>query len=412
MSTSTGEHIIAPSSSTDKATASFASSEKYTYLECRSLKELLPFEEEWRRLALNAIEPNPFYESWNVLAALKHLPHDEGVRFLLVFKADFSRSSGRSLCALFPLHLRKGYEGLKTRTLPIKTVSFWRHKYCYLCTPLIEERCGPGALDMLFQWLEASEARLMEFNFTPAQGSYFQQLIQRFHTLGTPSFTSDLHTRAFLTREVSAERFFEKHISGSDMREARRRERLLSKQGKIDYRVHRGEEAYPLIEDFIALESKSWKGSRQCDLMSAPEEAQYFREAARRALSEGRMEILALHLDDTPIAFKCNYCAAPGTYSFKISYDPQYAKLGPGILLEMEHIRRLHQSSVYHWTDSCAVYNNATFNRIYNQRFSVQDFVVGTGKGRGELILSTLPLARHCFRVAKRLIGHSQALRG
>jgi len=402
MSTSNGEHFIAPTSPTTKTPESFTSS-KYTHLECLTLEDLLPFEEEWKKLVSTALEPNPFYEPWNVLAALKHLPHDEGVRFLLVFRADFSRSSGRSLCALFPLHLQKGYGGLRTRTLPIKTISFWRHKYCYLCTPLIEKGCGPGALEVLFQWLESADARLMEFNFTPAQGPYFQQIIQRFHTLGTPSFTSDLHTRAFLTREASAERFFEKHISGSDMREARRRERLLSKQGTIEYQVHRGEEAYPIIEDFIALEAKSWKGSRQCDLMSAPHEAAYFREAARRALSEGRMEILALHLNGTPIAFKCNYCAAPGTYSFKISYDPQYAKLGPGILLEMEHIRRLHQSSVYQWTDSCAVYNNSTFNRIYNSRFSVQDFAVGTGKGRGELVLSTLPLARYCFRVAKGL---------
>lgn len=405
MSTSTAEHSTAPSTSS-VLIKDTGKSPKYSYKECRTVEDLLPFEQEWRELSHRAAEKNPFYEPWNVLAALKHLIFEGDVSFILILKADFSKSSGRSLCGLFPVETKDVYEGIRPRSLPIKTISLWRHKYCYLCTPLIEEECEQGAVDTFFEWLENSDsgARLMEFPFVPTHGPFFNQIIQRFHTLGTPTFRSDIHTRALLTREESVDRYFKRHIAGSDLREARRRERLLSKKGKVEYLVHGGKGGVSMVEEFLALEAKSWKGVRHCDLMSAPNEAAYFREAATKALVDERMEILALHLDGEAIAIKCNYCAPPASYSFKISYNQEYAKLGPGILLELEHIRRLHASPSLQWTDSCAVYNNATFNRLYNERLPVQDFVVGTGKGRGEFIISAIPLVRHCFRTLKRVL--------
>ena len=54
--------------------------------------------------------------------------------------------------------------------------------------------------------------------------------------------------------------------------------------------------------------------------------------------------MLALCLDDEPVALKLNLLCPGGGHTFKIAYDERLEKFSPGVLLELENIRRMHES--------------------------------------------------------------------
>src|SRR4051812_49302881 len=70
-------------------------------------------QEAWQELAADAAEPNPFYEPWMLLPALRSFSRAGEVEVILVFRDE-------RLCGLFPVAFRRGRAEL------------WRHPYCYL----------------------------------------------------------------------------------------------------------------------------------------------------------------------------------------------------------------------------------------------------------------------------------------
>src|SRR5262245_58157029 len=119
----------------------------------------------WESLARDVIEPNPFYEHWMLIPALREIP-DEDVQVLFIYvKAHGSDL----LCGVIPIVRRRVY-----RNLPIPNYSFWKHKYCFLCTPLLRNGSAEDVLSAYFNWVEqnASSWSLVDFNCTSGEGVF------------------------------------------------------------------------------------------------------------------------------------------------------------------------------------------------------------------------------------------------
>src|ERR1700704_5320538 len=99
--------------------------------------ELEALQDAWEDLAAASVEPNPFYEPWMLLPALRSFARRERVEVVLVLRGD-------RLCGLFPVVHRRGQAGL------------WRHPYCYLTAPLLRRGCERAAIHC---WLDALAAR-------------------------------------------------------------------------------------------------------------------------------------------------------------------------------------------------------------------------------------------------------------
>src|SRR5438105_122621 len=54
----------------------------------------------WQELAAAAAEPNPFYEAWSLLPALRTFARGERIEVVLAFR-------GEALCGLFPMVYRR-----------------------------------------------------------------------------------------------------------------------------------------------------------------------------------------------------------------------------------------------------------------------------------------------------------------
>src|SRR5438034_2094075 len=113
----------------------------------------------WEELAAHAIEPNPFYEPWILLPALRAQGEGEGFRCISIW-------DGGTLIGLFPFERRRRFKGL-----PVATLTSWRHSAYLLCTPLVRADAAHIALQALLRWA-VDEASVLELLYLPANGAF------------------------------------------------------------------------------------------------------------------------------------------------------------------------------------------------------------------------------------------------
>jgi CelD/BcsL family acetyltransferase involved in cellulose biosynthesis len=347
----------------------------------------------WEELAANALEPNVYYEPWMLLPAWRAFGTGQEFFFLLFFRANPRNPAGPPLlCGFFPLQRQRRYKGLPLSCLRLAEVG-----HCYLSTPLLRKDFARETLAAFFDWLaaDARSAPIIEFDLFPAEGPVHQLLVDLFRARGSLSFVSDAFTRAFFRPRKDSETFLSLAVSAEKRRDLARKQRRLAELGKVDFReLEPGDDPGPWIDDFLRLEASGWKGQEGTAIGCTEAGRGYFRELARDGHRRGRLFLLGLFLNDRPIAFRCNLLAPPGSFFFKPAYDEQYSRFSPGVLLEVETIRRLHDRPEIHWMDSCTSPDNHLLNSLWPDRRTFRTIAIATNRRPGRLVVSLLPLLR------------------
>ena len=355
----------------------------------------------WEDLAANAIEPNAFYEPWMMMPAIRAFGAGRRLQFALVLANEPARHDGAPLlCGIFPLEQQNHYQGL-SRKLPFKTLRLWKHKYCYLCTPLVREGYGQQVIAAFFDWLDAGshDCSLMEFRFIAGDGLFNSLLIDYFERHAKLHYISMYFMRAMFRPTIDADTYLCAALSAKHRKMIRRQERQLSEIGRLEYDALTPDDDVAVwIEEFLRLEASGWKGRENSAIASDESDQSYFRSIAKEAFRRGRLSMLALRLDGRPIAFKCDFHAWRGLFTFRIAFDENYARNSPGMLLEIENVRRLHARSQIEWVDSCNDSTNFMFNRLWLERRTILDVVVGAGKSWGDWMVAAIPLLKSLNR--------------
>jgi Acetyltransferase (GNAT) domain len=355
----------------------------------------------WEDLAANAIEPNAFYEPWMLMRAIRNFGADRRLQFALVLDNESARHDGAPLlCGFFPLEQQNHYQGL-SRKLPFKTIRLWKHKYCYLCTPLVREGYGQQVIAAFFDWLDAGshDCSLMEFRFIAGDGLFNGLLMEYFERHIKLHYISMYFLRAMFRPTTDADTYLCAALSAKHRKMIRRQERQLSEIGRLEYDALTPDDDVEVwIEEFLRLEASGWKGRENSAIASDESDQSYFRSIAKEAFRQGRLSMLALRLDGRPIAFKCDFHAGRGLFTFRIAFDENYARNSPGMLLETENVRRLHSRSQIDWVDSCNDSFNFMFNRLWLERRTILDVVVGAGKSWGDWMVAAIPLLKSLNR--------------
>ncbi len=345
---------------------------------------------DWEDLAAAALEPNAFYEAWMLMPAWQHLGAGKSLMAVLVFAADPAQSGSPLLTGLFPLERQRGFKGL-----PVRHLRLWRHLHCLSTTPLIRAGYARQTLDAFFDWL-ATDSRsgpLIEFSMIQGEGPFQQALVDHFHRSARPKHVLESYTRALFRPAADAEAHLSAAFSGKHLRKIKNQEKQLTALGRIEYDVlGSGDDIEKRIEEFLQLEGSGWKGREGSSLASDGSERSYFEAIVRDAFHRGQLMMLALRLDGRPIAYKCDFLAGRGSFTFKIAFDEGFARYSPGLLLEIHNIRRLYAQSRTEWVDSCTHPANFMFNRLWPSRRTIQSLLVSTGKAPGDLLVSMFPL--------------------
>jgi CelD/BcsL family acetyltransferase involved in cellulose biosynthesis len=320
----------------------------------------------WRELALQAAQPNPFFEPEFVLPLAATVSARSR---LLVAERD-----GEWIGAM-PVRNAASWH-----RIPLPGTVSWRTHYTYLGLPLLHRDHADAAAWSLVE-AGVRRPRYLGLDLLDADGPVTDALEGAASALGFSTTVLRRHERAALRRRADPADYVD--VKPKHRRERRRqRDRLCEELGS-EIEAHDESGGERAVDDFLRLEASGWKRNAGTAMSSLEGHAEMFRQICRRFDASGRLQLLVLRAGERALAAKCNLRAGDGAFCFKIAFDESLARFSPGIQLELANIDFFHRDPQLKWLDSCAEPNNEMINRLWPDRRAVQvTAVTPPGAGR------------------------------
>lgn len=338
------------------------------------------FISQWNDLGAQASEPNAFTESWFLRPALEQFDRAGAVRLFAVWDAGL-------LCGLMPVAASSQYG-----RWPIPHVANWLHHNAFLGTPLVRSGYEMAFWTALFERLdeEPGQALFAHIQCLDLDGEIAGAL--RLLCMQQNRRCALVHRteRALLRHGLSAEEYYETAVRPKKRKELRRQKTRLSEEGELTFL--RDDSDIGLAEwadEFLRLENRGWKGGNGSALASAPETRALFCEVLKGAAAAGRLERLDLRLDGKPLAMLVNFLCPPASFSFKTTFDEDYARFSPGVLLQIENFALLH-NELLEYCDSCAAEGHPMIDSLWTGRRTIGRYSVAIGGSGRRAIFSGL----------------------
>jgi CelD/BcsL family acetyltransferase involved in cellulose biosynthesis len=325
--------------------------------------------QRWDALATRTGEPNPFFESWYLLPALKNLDPTGKVRLLVLEMDD-------EWLGLIPISLDSRYY-----TYPLPQLCSWIHGNCFLGLPLIAKGHEVVFWQALLGWADnnAAYGLFLHLSHLPLKSQAYEVLRSLLAETGRHAALVHSEERALLASAMTAEEYWEASLSGKKRKELRRQRNRLAELGEVS--IDQTRDATDLAdwtESFLKLEAAGWKGSAGSALASAPAKQNLFREALAGAAARGKLERATITLDGEPIAMLASFIASAGSFSFKTAFDEAYSRFSPGVLLQQANLALLDDPE-FTWCDSCASADHPMIDHIWRERRSIGRLSIAIG---------------------------------
>jgi CelD/BcsL family acetyltransferase involved in cellulose biosynthesis len=323
----------------------------------------------WDALSQWATEPNPFHESWFLLAALRAFD-PTGEVSLLCLEAD------GQLAGVLPVRRERSYYGR-----PLPHWRNWLHANAFLGVPLVAPGFEQAFWRELIAWCDAQAggALFLHLAEMPLHGPLFGALRGVLAEQRRPAALVHRYERAMLQSGLSPQEYYEQSISKKRRKELSRRYKRLAECG--DLAIERRIDAAdidPWLDEFLALERAGWKGKAGSALASRPETEALSREAMREAAERGRLERLTLRLDGRAVAILTSFLTPPGAFGFKTAYDEAFARSSPGVFLQREFLQVLTDPAIA-WCDSCAAPDHPMIDHFWRERRPIGRISIAIG---------------------------------
>lgn len=286
----------------------------------------------WARLERVAVEPNAYLSPYFVLPAARHL---EPGRAPFVLLAETEDGELAGVGVFTP-------RGPGTH-FPLPHLAAYRSRHSYLTGLLIDQRRVEPVVSAVFDYL-CSPGRgwhAVAFTWRSADGPLADAMAATTADRGLPWHETSGSPRAVLVPAKAGGGYLEAELKNGRLKGLRRQTRRLNELGNVDWQAITGRDPSPAaIESFLDLEHRGWKGAEGTSLRSRPEDEAFFREVVEGFGREGRACFTELRLNGVVISSTSNFVSGRAGFAFKIGWDPAYAKLSPGMLNEIEIIRR------------------------------------------------------------------------
>ncbi len=375
-------------------------SSEFSAIIAKSTLELEPFLNELQKLASSAIEPNVFYEPCMLVPAMRWLAGTSDIRLVLLFRGGDDRCS-RELCGFFPLEVLPRYNHF-----PVRTARLWRHQFCYFCAPLLRKGFERETLNAFWAWSASNRNhwRLVEFDRSPGVGLWHNLLVDSTASDQRTSLVDVRCTRPILLRAASADTYLRTAISTRHRKDLDKKEKKLRQLGTVKYdEPASSTQAEEWIDEFITIEARGWRGREGLAIASNDMHRSFFREAMNALWRAGRLDVIGLRVNSDLIAVKINLRNGEGSFAFMITFDERHSAFSPGLLLEIENIKRVHNDSLVRLMDSCADQHSAMFTRIWSEKCVVETLLVSNDSWIGDAWIGMIPLGHYLKKVLLKL---------
>ena len=337
-----------------------------------------------------AIEPNLYYESWVLKPAVTNYRGECGPYFLIVYSESMV-AGNKVMCGFIPLSVNKRYKGQ-----PLGNITLWHYPHCSLATPIIHRDFISQCVSELSRcFAQNRNESLVIFNLLSANQLFAEPFIEQLRGKCLRVYRKE-YRRAYLNKSENFEAYIAKRLPAKIRRENRRRQKKLAAIGNLCWDLYEGisvkeRDLDTRIDSFLSLEASGWKGGAETALKSSEAHERFFRDLVLAAAKRSCLKILSLKIDGKPIAMMVLFVAYRGAHIFKMAYDESYRSYAPGVILNIELIRRFHDWDDIDWIDTCTAHDNDFLNTLFPDRLSLCNILVAKRYSIGSLVLRALP---------------------
>jgi CelD/BcsL family acetyltransferase involved in cellulose biosynthesis len=226
----------------------------------------------------------------------------------------------------------------RTWRFPLPRLSAVKSKHSFQAGVLLRAGIDSRSVDRFVDELFGASWGAVRFRELREDSVVYRQLQESAQRRGLSWFVDRRYTRASL--KLGNDSAWRDHISSSRHRKLRSARRKLAGQGKLEFRIAApGEISESTTDTFLRLESMGWKS--ESALLAKRNDTLFFREMARGCREQGLLFFCELVLNGTVIASVANLRVNGSGFAFKTGYDPAYAKLSPGLLLQYSFLESL-----------------------------------------------------------------------
>ncbi|MCF4127778.1 GNAT family N-acetyltransferase [Methylobacterium sp. SyP6R] len=336
----------------------------------------------WDALVARADGPTPDYARRVLEAHRDHGLAPEDLPCLAV-------RAGSDLLALLPFRIGRGPLGLGWIARPFAS------PYLTVTAPLVV--AGPEGAPALAALVAGMRGlgHPWWWPLLPAEGSALRPALAR-DGWGTAEVAGFL--RPVLDRRMSHDAFLREHPHKGRLKDLRRRRRRLDEAGAVTVEaVGPDGDLAGAVAEFLALERRGWKG-RAGTALACRRQTENFAKTLFRA-GDGSVTARAdlLRLDGRVVAASLALVCGGTATLLKTAYDEDLRTLAPGVLLEAEIVRALHETRFADRLDS-ATLASAVLDDLYPERVRVTEVVVSPPGGPSAERLADLARRQHAAK--------------
>lgn len=291
----------------------------------------------WHALAENSIEANLYLCPQFVLPAARWLTPEAPPEILI---AESLRGEEPELLGLMLLATNQ-----RSRAMPLRHFRSYRTLHTFTDGLLVSPSAPEATVEAIFDHLTRMRPIRHAVNFLLVRRDrpvfeLLEQVARRrqLRWFGMSEFERSVANLTPAT-ELKVKRSVRKEID--------RTWRRLNEQGHARHRVEHGANMDPgCIERHLELENMGWKGTMGTSMLSRPHEAAFFREMSSNLLQEERAVFSEIALDEDTIASTSNFISGSELFAFKVGWNPEYARFGPGLINELKLAEELVAGSL------------------------------------------------------------------
>jgi hypothetical protein len=354
--------------------------------------------QQWSKLEQRAAESNAYLSPYFVLPALKYLTPQAKPIFIII-----ERVSGST-------HTLSGFGifeyTLGTKIFPLPHLKVYRSPHSYLAGLLIDVELLEPTLTAFFSYFCRPEISCYGIEFTNMADDtdLTAQLEITASRFKAPWIQYAQKKRAILIPKNAGTVYIERLYSAKRRKALKRSQRLLKEFGEIKWRAITGNQiTSTCINNFLRLENMGWKRRKNTSLLSQPSHETFFREMIEGFAQNGRAFFTELFVNNEVIASTSNIISSNVGYAFKVGWNERFAPTSPGILNEIELIRKAPELLPYlEYIDSGAEEGSFIDKLWTDSRVLVSGYYVTNILARP--VLSGINYARHIKNHIKRMI--------
>ena len=324
--------------------------------------------------------PNPFFDMPILSAATGRIGKSKK-QFLFL-----AEQLGDNVSLKFFAPIQKEYRGFP----PTPVLRIWSHEFGPIASPLYDAGEAEHIVRQLATCLQTAagmEADILLFEGLQL-GTPFSNALLANANLRENTALFHRHQRAALLPN-GKKSFWKDCLSSKRRQRLRRAQERLEEAGDLQFDHHRAyTDVLIRFEEFLLLETKSWKGRRGTSMQRIKQTAAFARQSVSDMTLNGQCKVNTLRLNGKAIASMIIFEQNGWYFPWKIAYDEAYSRYSPGNILAAHVNNALLSSDGFKGINSLATSNNTNANHFWPDRLEQANILIGVGSNKSRKVRS------------------------